>query len=277
MEFQTLFFDVRDTAEPGWGTEILLPFLERNSQAVAELRELGRPESRWVRIDPDPTYYTKLEGLYALSRIVDILVAPFQPVNNDRALLAINADHPWWEGPLPSADAWRPFGAALGGVAVSEERFHPFFHEIVSVQRADDPDEPPSLVDEYWPGLLVGSLVLVRSGVAVRAGIKVMDPFVASTSCLYWSWWRRNRVVRDESHGWRQNSQWGTDFRRDYVVDGELYYNVDWIGRERSGPRREDVTDVELNLLLRYRCSLKRDLGDDHYPFKESLVERSAQ
>jgi hypothetical protein len=29
------------------------------------------------------------------------------------------------------------------------------------------------------------------------------------------------------SHGWGSNSQWGTDFRRDYVTDEAYVYNVD--------------------------------------------------
>jgi hypothetical protein len=273
MEFRDLFRSVRDTAGMGWGAEILLPFVEQNPEAVEELRDLGRPDSHRHRIEPDPVYFTRLEGLYALSRVVDLLVAPFQPVNDDPALFAINTDHPWWTGPLPSAQAWRPFGEAIGGTWIAEDRFHPFFHEIVSVEPAEDPDEPPSLVGEYWPGLLAGSLLVVRSGVAVRAGSNVIAPAVGERSCLYWSWWRRNRIVRDESHGWGSSSQWGTDSRRDYIVDGQLHYNVDWRGVEHRSRRRLDITQADRELLVRYRCSLTVDLGDDHFPFEDSLVE----
>jgi hypothetical protein len=97
----------------------------------------------------------------------------------------------------------------------------------VAVEPADDPDEEPSLVAEHWPGALIGSLLLTRSGVTVRAGRHRLDPEVAARSCLYWGWYRRNRIVRDLSHGWGQNSQWRTDFRRDYVTPEALYYNVD--------------------------------------------------
>jgi hypothetical protein len=57
--------------------------------------------------------------------------------------------------------------------------------EVVAVQPSDDPDERPILVAEHWPGAIVGGLLLVRSGVTVRAGAKVLDPQVAARSCLY--------------------------------------------------------------------------------------------
>jgi hypothetical protein len=273
VEFQTLFRSVRDTAGPGWGAEILLPWLDDNREALDELHDLGRPESHRERIPGDRGYYTRLEGLYALSRVIDLLVSPLQPVNDDPALLTATPDEKWWTGRPASPDAWRPFGEALGGTWIAEDRFHPFFHEIVEVQPAEDPDEPPSLVSEYWPGLLAGSLLLVRSGVAIRAGANVVDPEVGGRSCLYWAWWRRYRPVRDRSHGWGGNSQWGTDFRRDYTVDGMLHYNVDWWGLAPDASTRLDQTPADRELLLRYRCGLTVDFGDDQFPYQESLIE----
>jgi hypothetical protein len=114
-------------------------------------------------------------------------------------------------------------------------------------------------------------MLLVRAGVRVRAGRDVLDPDVAATSCLYWAWWRRNHRVFDLSHGWGANSQWGTDFRRDYWVDGELHYNVDG---GHKGHRVERDLDPRLALdLLRYRHSLRQDLGCDEWPFYHRHVE----
>jgi hypothetical protein len=79
--------------------------------------------------------------------------------------------------------------------------FHPFLHEIVDVEQADDPDEEPSVVAERWPGSFIGSLVLVRAGVSVRAGAHHLDARVATTSPLLWSWTRRYRPATDLSHG----------------------------------------------------------------------------
>ena len=214
-------------------------------------------------------------GLYALSRLVDILIGPHQPINEDPALLAWTTHQPWWPGPTPSSSAWAAFRAAIGAVAIAEDRFHPFFHEIVAVQQAVDPDEPPSLVIEHWPGAVIGGLLLTRSGVTVRAGSNVLDPEVAARSCLYWAWWRRNRVTRDRSHGRGHNSQWHTDFRRDYVVGEELHYNVDKVGAapRGGGPPGDELSAADQLDLLRFRHSLRQDLGDDQWPYYDSHVE----
>jgi hypothetical protein len=270
-EFRDLFLEVRDGAPPGWGEEILVPWLRVHAEAVGELRDIGRAENHSVRVPRDPHHFNVLEGLYAVSRMADVLIAPHQPVNDDPALLAWTTGRSWWEGQLPSASAWRSFCATIGATLIDESAFHPFFHEVVAVVPAEDPDEPPSLVEEHWPGALVGSMLLVRSGVTVRAGANVMDPAVAARSCLYFSWWRRNRVVRDLSHGWGSNSQWGTDFRRDYIVDGHLHYNVD---RDNRATFASDDWPMEVRReVLRYRHSLRTDLGTDCWPYDETCVE----
>ncbi|WP_426511689.1 hypothetical protein ACPPVO_14320 [Dactylosporangium sp. McL0621] len=255
-EFRQLYFTVRDDAPIEWGGEVLRPWLEARPHVLAELRELGRPDSRRARFTSGGREYTPLEGLYPLGRVVDLLIAPHQPVD-------FAAGAPRWVDPLPSAAAWAEFRAAIGAVTVDERAFHPFFHEIVEVVPAEDPAEPPSLVREFWPGALVGGMLLARAGVAVRAGARHLDPEVAARSCLYWAWWRRNRPSADLSHGWGHNSQWGTDFRRDYVADGALHYNVDVVK-----PYRPVGAD-----LVRYRCSTLTDLGDQEWPYHTGLTE----
>src|SRR5258706_13754944 len=57
-------------------------------------------------------------------------------------------------------DGWWPQGVP----------FHPFLHEVVDVVEAEQADEEPSIVHVWWPGFMVGSLLMARSGVTVRAG-----------------------------------------------------------------------------------------------------------
>ncbi|MDI1462919.1 hypothetical protein QEZ54_18235 [Catellatospora sp. KI3] len=272
-EFRNLVLNLRDEAPPGFGADHLLPWLNEHPDVLTELREIGRPENHRRRIDRGDDV---LQGLYALSRLADILIGPYQPGNDDPELLAWTTKGPWWSGPLPSPDAWTAFRTALGAASITEDDFHPFFHEIVEVVPDEDPDAPPALVAEVWPGALAGGLVLVRAGVVVRAGARRLDPAVAARSCLYSAWWRRNRVCRDLSHGWGGNSQWRTDFRRDYLVGDELHYNVDWAGRPDPNNPADDDTDVtadERRDLLRHRHSLLRDLGTERWPYHDALVE----
>jgi hypothetical protein len=203
--------------------------------------------------------------------MLDVMTAAYQPVNPDPALLSWISGGPWWTGRIPGRAALPAFAGAVGAVRISEEKFHPFFHEITAVEPADDPDAPAELVAEAWPGYLAGGLLLNRSGVIVRAGSAVLDPEVAARSCLYWAWWRRNRVASDLSHGWGTNSQWRTDFRRDYIADGQLHYNVDG---DKLRPFSDDnLGETAARELLRHRCSTRDDLGRDCWPWHLSFTE----
>jgi hypothetical protein len=203
-----------------------------------------------------------------MSRVLDVLIAPYQPVSDDPDLLNWVTHKPWWTGRLPSDLALPALAAAIGATRITADRFCPFFHEIVAVYPAEDPDSPAELVTKVWPGYLAGSLLLVRAGVVVRAGKNVMDPAVASRSRMYWAWWRRNRRPTDLSHGWGSNSQWGTDFRRDYYADGQLYYNVDWYKHKHSGELTDDVAAE----LVRNRCSVLVDHGEV-WPYGHTVTE----
>jgi hypothetical protein len=271
-EFRSFIFRIRDTAEPGWGEAEIVPWLEQHSSMVAELHEFGQPEARSWQFGPADA--DVLWDLYAMSRLVDILLGPHQPIYDGPALLAWTKVVPWWTGPSAARSAWDTFRTGLRATTIAEDRFHPFFHEIVAVDPSEDPDEPITLVAETWPGALVGSLLLARSGVVVRGGSNVVDPEVASRSCLYWAWWRRNRVVGDLSHGWGHNSQWRTDFRRDYVVDDRFCYNVDApLVDDNPADHDEDLTAADRLDLLRFRHSVRRDLGHDRWPYYDSHVE----
>jgi hypothetical protein len=91
-------------------------------------------------------------------------------------------------------------------------------------------------------------------------------------SCLYWAWWRRSRPVADLSHGWGHNSQWNTDFRRDYIAGGELHYNVDG-HKHHPFADDTDLSQAAARELLRYRCSTRADLGRDLWPWHLTHTE----
>jgi len=52
---------------------------------------------------------------------------------------------------------------------IDRRSFHPLFHEVVVVDVDDDETAPPVLVEELWPGFMMGSLVFTRAGVRVVA------------------------------------------------------------------------------------------------------------
>lgn len=253
--WRELYWQLFEYDGDAWNQDVLLPWTEANQPSVRELSLIGHADARRAVILDDPDEYTPLEALYVLSRILDVLIAPYQwPAGDPEPIVGDR-----WEGRLPAAGCYEAFCESLGCRRITEEFFHPFVHEIVTVIPADDPAQPPCLEAEHWPGFFSGSLLLARAGVTVRAGAHWLTPAVAEHSTLYWAWWRRNRSTHDRSHGWGGNSQWRTDFRRDYWADGQLYYNVD-------AARRSDNGDLPLDdriELLRYRCSTIRDHGPD--------------
>src|SRR5690606_13687742 len=98
-QFRDLIREELYAAPAGFGDELLLPWVQQHPEIVADLRDIGRPESHARVIGRDEDL---LEGLYALSRLVDILIAPHQPVNDGPELRS----GLWWTGPLPATTAW---------------------------------------------------------------------------------------------------------------------------------------------------------------------------
>ncbi|HEU5422221.1 MAG TPA: hypothetical protein VFU72_01660, partial [Nitrolancea sp.] len=176
----------------------------------------------------DHRYYSCLEHLYALSRVSDLLLVPFEPVRPELLGDTIRNGEPWQPGAVVTEEERRGWWQALGMRPISEAQpFHSFYHEIVAVEQAEDPSEPISITTAIWSGFLLGQLLFARAGVAVRGGREHIVKEIAETSRLYWTYWRNNRHAVDDSHGWGSNSQWGTDFRRDYVTAEAYHYNVD--------------------------------------------------
>src|SRR5260370_143892 len=210
--WRVLYQQLLEYGGDAWADDVLLPWVEAHPRPVRDLRRIGQPEAMNVAVPNDHDNYTPLQALYVLSRVLDVLIAPFQPEGphgvSSAAPSPAAAPSPGspWAGRVPDRGAYEAFCSALGCAKVSQQPFHPFFHEIAAVQPAEAPQEPPSLVAEQWPGFLAGSLLLARAGVTVRAGARWLDPEVAERSALYWAWWRRSRPAVDESHGWGPNS-----------------------------------------------------------------------
>jgi hypothetical protein len=250
-----------------WPADELLRWLQEHPAHVAEVREVGRPESHLIPLGKPPQRgYSPLERLYAVSRIIDLLIMNYQENSPDDA-------RPLPDALFPPVEAYPAFCEALGANRIDRGGFHPFFHEIVEVRQAGDPDEPPSIVEERWPGYLIGSMLLMRAGVVVTAGARHLVAGVADRSTLYWTYRRRSRPVYDLSHGWGSNSQWATGFRRDYLVDGRLHYNVEAALRPEGNRVEEDLDPASMIEIVRYRCSTVVDHGEDLFPYDHHHVE----
>lgn len=232
LSFRALFHQVVAYEGADMYHDVLLPWQPQAAETMSVLASYGDKEARlWNKDQPDAcsggdtNYYTCLEHLYALSRVSQMLLLPFQTVRN-RTTFPMAAYNEGW---LPSIrlDERNEWLRSLGMQQVEQPVFHPFYHEIVEVEQAPDPDEPVTLVETIWPAFLLGHMLFCRAGVKVRGGEQFIRKVIAENSRLYWAYTRNNRQAVDLSHGWGHNSQWGTDFRRDYVDDDAYYYNVD--------------------------------------------------
>jgi hypothetical protein len=255
----TCFEPTEDYTGSTWAQDVLVPWTAANQATLAALWRIGQPEMAGIALDMEDLW-----TLYALSRVAEVLIVSSQPPAADPA------DDPV-DRPLPP-QAYQQFITAIGGTAAPADRFHPFLHEIVAVEPADDPQQPPALVTAWWPGCLIGSLLLIRGGVTVRAGARHLGPAAATGSTPYWAWIRRYRPVADLSHGWGHNSQWRTEFRRDYRLPDRLLYNVDAAldpTPEHPGgmPHNRDVD------LLRYRCRTLVADDDEQWPWENHYTE----
>jgi len=257
-----LYFSLREYGGDRAYDEIIFPWLVEGREGYcAELAPLatfgqvpGGPDRRegyWLAIP------------YALSRVSDVLLLGFQPD------LGPGMDTPWahqlhlvgnaW--PAVTREQYLDLFSALGMIPVAETRFDPFLHEIVEVDQAEDPDAPITVTELVWPGLMLGQLMFARAGVRIRAGANHAQRDVADRSPLYATFLRRHRPTIDPSLGWGHNSQWDTDFRRDYRTDHAVHLNIDATG-QIDVPGLEDEINPLLTIderrdLLRHRCLLR--------------------
>lgn len=238
--------------------DLVRPWLRAND---GERRWLAAVRERAGTPVP-PMKPEELWRLYALSRIVELLQLSFAPRVDDAP----------WDVPPVGVDDFAELMAALGLEAVEHPGFHPFYHEVVTVDPAPEAGAPPEVVQVYWPGCRLGPLLIARAGCRVRAGRLHLRGEVAERSTLYWAYARNHRPTEDLASGWGGNSQWRTPLRRDYALGGMLYYNVD-AKPARGGPDA-DLDDAERAELLRHRCFVTcTGPGGDRWPYGLSLVE----
>jgi hypothetical protein len=238
--------------------DVLRPWLAREG---GERRWLDQLRAR--RGDPVPPVEPEEScRLYAISRIVDLLQLSFAPPTPE----------PAWSIPSVGRDDYARFMDALGLEAVERSGFHPFFHEVVTVDPLAEEDAPPEVVEVCWPCYALGSLLVTRAGSRVRAGRLHLRKEVAERSTLYWAFARNHRKTDDLSRGWGSNSQWRTSFRRDYALDGRLWYNVD--ASRHPGDPADELDAAERAELLRHRCLVTSTRpSDDLWPYRLSATE----
>jgi len=273
-----LYFALRDYHGNQAFDELAAPWLAEGSAAYrAQLEPLaahGQPASSPER----GAYWLAIP--YALSRISDVLLLGFQP-ELDPAM-----DLPWahqlhlaetaW--PTVTREQYLELFTTLGMSPITGIDFDPLLHEIVEVDQAEDPDAPITVAELVWPGLMLGRLVFARAGVTVHAGANHAQRGIADRSPLYWTFLRRHRPTVDLSHGWGHNSQWDTDFRRDYRADDAQYLNIDVTGdidadNPEDGEATPHLTGAERRDLVRHRCLLRTPVNhaalqaaDPHWP-----------
>jgi hypothetical protein len=242
--------------------DLLRPWLAANE---GERRWLDAIRARTGRPIPAMTPEERCR-LHALSRIVDLLQLSFAPAAEPRS---------WNVAPV-TGDEHARFMDALGLEPVDRADFHPFHHEIVAVDELPDEDALPGVVQVYWPAYMLGGLLVTRAGVRVTAGRRHLRKDVAERSTLYWACARNNRPTADLGDGWGSNSRWRTPFRRDYLLDGIVHYNVDAAPRGGGGGDDDDLDAAERAELLRQRCFVTCTRPhDDRWPYDLTLTEQA--
>jgi hypothetical protein len=238
--------------------DLLRPWLGRQDGERRWLDQLrARTGTPVPPVQPEESW-----RLYALSRIVQLLQLSFAPRTPEPA---------WTVAPV-GRDEYARFMDAFGLEAVERAGFHPFFHEVVTVDQLDEEDAAPEVAEVCWAGYGLGALLVSRAGCRVRAGRRHLLKEVAERSTLYWACARNHRPAEDLSRGWGSNSQWRTSFRRDYALEGRLFYNVD--ARARPGGPDADLDAGERAELLRHRCFVTCTRpGDDLWPYDLTLTE----
>jgi hypothetical protein len=249
--------------------DVLLPWQNKADQAMSVLNNYGDRQTRPL-LQEDNIY---IWNLYALSRVSDLLLLPFQKDVGDNGS---------WRGPNIGPEERDAYLVSLGMRPIEQKTFHPFFHEIVEVVESPDPAEQISIDTVLWSGFMLRDLLFCRAGVRVRGGSDYIKKDVAEISTLYFTFRRKNRPVSDLSHGWGSNSQWRTGFRRDYEDSTTLYYNVDGEldvtkphpDDPHSSSRDSLTTEARVELLVN-RCFIHTEgPHQDLWPFYDTYSEK---
>ena len=206
--------------------------------------------------------------LYALSRINQVLLLAFQKGTHDN-----------WEGPALRLPDYLAFMTGMGCHVVDEAAYSPFFHEIVDIVDADRTLPRKDCIDLArvdWPALMLGPMMFSRAGVAVSCMPGVLQPEIATSSTLYWAHRRKFRPTADLANGWGSNSQWRTQFRRDFIVGDELLFNADGkcdLNHRALQPLEDGLTRAERIELLTHGCFVNCTKPDhDLFPYDDRVL-----
>jgi hypothetical protein len=267
--------------EDGWNEVIkkLWSDYQGNRDWLAALKV--RKCEQWPRVSSG-----ELWTLYAASRVNDVMLFDFQTGSFDD-------DYSVSPKLNITIEQYLEFFEYMGFKEHKVTKFHPFYCEIVEVIPCENLNEI-QLQEVKWPALMLGNMLFSRAGVVVKSPSHLLKKGVADASKLYWTYRRKYRPTTDLSDGWGHNSQWSTDFRRDYDL-GDLYvYNVDALDedeRERTlcdlrFPLIEVVDEfydplIQLDMmqridLLRHRCLIitSSNIVDDFWPYYDYFEER---
>lgn len=272
FSFRSLFMALPEAGDSA--NQLLLSHQSQILSFLELLRRYGSIEAMNWKVGKQPTLneslLSDLNDLYALSRVNEYLLLPFQPVAE------VGDD---WMGPIITLEEYRQFMLSLEFTEINQVEFHPFFHEIVEVEQTRDSNEPITILETFWPGFMLGTMLFSRAGIKVRGGVNHIRKEVAEQSTLYWTYIRRNRPVDDLSHGWGSNSQWRTTLRRDYHTETAFYYNIDEMSEEGTTTLpalyQEALTADERIELLRNRCFIKTTKPhQDLFPYNDFYIEQ---
>jgi len=251
-------------------SDVLAPWLDEHA---ADAREMLAPLAvfgEWRRTEYE--WADLLEQAYALSRVSDLLLLALQPDlpagTSEPAAHKLHLPERYL--PVTVAD-YVEFFSALGMHRVEAARFDPFFHEVAAVEQDVDPDAPIEITGERWPCLMLGEMLFGRAGVAVRAGKNHAEAGLADLSTVDSAFLRRHRPTEDESLGWGRNSQWRTDFRRDYLTSGAYRFNVDADKDIDADPElaASPLSRADLRDLVRNRCVIRKypPVPEEQFPW----------
>ncbi|MGH3626080.1 MAG: hypothetical protein ACRDRL_01335, partial [Sciscionella sp.] len=212
-----LYYAAHRQGGPELFPTVLAPWLEIHAPALRDGLLPLAVYGGWRR--ESYVFGDLLEQAYALSRVSDLLLLGFQPdLPPGQAAAWAHELHLPDRLPQITEDEYLAAFTAVGMSRIDAPAFDPFFHEIAVVEQEADPHVPIEVTRVLWPGLMLGELVFSRAGVAVRAGAAHAVAGIADRSTLNEVFLRRHRDTSDGSLWWGHNSQWKTDFRRDYAV-----------------------------------------------------------
>jgi hypothetical protein len=206
-------------------------------------------------------HQTELVALFQLDQVAQALLPSFQQTCAECAGTG---------GARITRGEYVDFFLALGFEVLDAPAFSAVFHEIVVAHAAPARDAPITLLRELWPGLTLGPMVFSRAGVEVSGGAEVLDPELATTSMLYWTNHRCRRPCDDLSMGWGANSSFYTEFRRDLVIGGKAYLQVD--APEDSDPQQREFTLAQWQEFMLHRCFVRTKHESEPWGYETRVV-----